>query len=95
MTDADETTDAERLAAGRALVDRFAPGAPESIKTTAAKLVARSMVLGPEVSIAHADQRIDFGGTGDRANLLRRSGAAGILAPWRRPRSRPIKGDDD
>ena len=90
----DDTAAAETAAE---LVRQYAPEAPADVRATAAALV--EVVLEYDANgagAAHADLR--EGGSGAsyrdpmRADIVRRSGAAGILAPWRRPRARPIAG---
>lgn len=93
------------------LVERYAPSAPAAVKRTAAALVravlpADSTTYGaadragtpqipPDVS------QVQESGQGSsfrdplRGSALRRSGAAGILAPWRTVRARKVEADDD
>jgi len=86
-------TDAAREKAASEVVNRYAPTAPASVKAQATTMLAESMRIGPETQISQGGQSVSFGPTGDRANLIHRSGASGILAPWRRPRARAVKDD--
>ena len=80
-------TPAEREAAARAVVDHYAPGAPESVRTAAVSLMCDSLRDLPyDNDTQYADQQQSTHNMG--ANLLRRCGAASMLAQWRRPRAR-------
>ena len=82
-------TDAQREAAARAVVDHYAPGAPEDVRTAAVSLMCDSLRDPPyENDVQFSDQQVSSHNLG--ANLLRRSGAASMLAQWRRPRARVI-----
>ena len=74
-------------------VERYAPGAPADLRSTAAELVAAHLE-----SIDTAHESIGFGSqsVGSFApNLVsavfRQSGATALLASWRRPRARVIE----
>ena len=83
-------TGAERTAAATAIVANFAPGAPGDVRTAAVDLVERSIENDPLVSgVQFADQQVDYATAGP--SIIRRCGAASILAPWRRPRARVIE----
>ena len=77
--------------AARELIDRYAPGAPDSVKTAAENLLLPFLGQGAGDLI-----NIQMGGQGTswrdqmRADPLRRSGAAGLLSSWRTVRARPI-----
>lgn len=82
-------TAAQATAAATAMVDDFAPGAPADVKTAARQMVAQTLQRDPSTTNVQFQGRSVSWSNG--SNVLRRCGAAGILAPWRRPRARPIK----
>ena len=76
--------------AATAIVDNHAPGAPAAVRTAAVELLAKTIKAGPEIAgAAFADQKVDYHNLGP--GLIRRCGAASMLAPWRRPRGRVIE----
>ena len=76
--------------AATAIVDHHAPGAPAAVRAAAIALLATSIRTGPEIAGVHfADQQVDYQNYGP--GLIRRCGAASMLAPWRRPRGRVIE----
>ena len=81
---------AQATAAATAIVNHHAPGAPPDVKNAAVELLAASIRTGPEIaSVEFSDQKIDYQNYGP--GLIRRCGAASMLAPWRRPRGRVIE----
>ena len=81
---------AHAQAAATAIVDNHAPGAPAAVRTAAVELLATTIKAGPEIAgAAFADQKVDYHNLGPA--LIRRCGAASMLAPWRRPRGRVIE----
>lgn len=86
-------------AVGTELVTDWCPNAPSTIRTAAAELVADTLKADQQVrSSTFVDLREGGGGATlrdpMRASVMRRSGAAGILAPWRRPSVRVVKEDE-
>ena len=83
-------TVAQAQDAATAIVDNYAPGAPADVRTAAVELLARTIKAGPEIAgAAFADQKVDYHNLGPA--LIRRCGAASMLAPWApapRPRHR-------
>lgn len=85
-------TEAQATAAANAIIDRYAPGAPADVKTAAKAMLASTIRHGPETSsVQFADQQVEWHNLGPA--LIRRCGAASMLAPWRRPRARAIGAD--
>ena len=81
----------QRLQAAAAMVDNYAPGAPAEVRTAAVEMVAQSIDDVPYDNETHfADQQVSTHNLGPA--IIRRCGAASILAPWRRPRARVIEG---
>ena len=95
----DPTTDVtttQALAAAKATVDRFASGAPDAIKLVATNRLATWYQRFPadgSTNIGFSDQSVATMQAG-AVDALRGSGAAGLLAAWRRPRSRKVTADD-
>ena len=84
-----ELTRAQATTAAVAIVDNFAPEAPASVRSAAASMVEQSLLDTPYDGVtAFDDQRVETHNMG--ASIVRRCGASSILAPWRRPRARPI-----
>ena len=77
--------------AAREMIDRYAPGAPDSIKTAAENLLLPFLQqgAGDMVNIQMGGQSSTFRDA-MRGDPMRRSGAAGLLSSWRVPRARPI-----
>lgn len=83
------------------LVDDWCPSAPATVREAAAAMVAATLKAeggalgGYPAGAINVDLR--DGGQGStlrdpmRANLMMRSGAAGLLASWRVPRARVIE----
>ena len=80
---------AERLLpVAYALVERFAPGAPQAIKNEGAIRLAGWLNQSPSGDLAPTGVgpiSLEWRPSVAR-NALRNSGAIGLLAPWRRPR---------
>ena len=77
--------------AARALVTRYAPDAPTEVVTAAMDLLRQAIRLPVGVEeAAFSDQTVHYEGRAG-ADLLRRSGAASLLASYRRPRARVIE----
>lgn len=87
------------------LVEQYAPAAPAAVKRTAAAMV-RSALPADAASgdRAGAPKPVDVSQIQDsgqgvsyrdpaRANAIKRSGAAGVLAPYRRLRARKVTDD--
>ncbi len=90
---ADDDRIASLGAAASALVERHAPGAPQAVKTEATIRVAgwmRTSAHGDLVPISIGEIHFQWRPTIGR-NALRQSGAAGLLAPWHRPRATVIE----
>ena len=84
-------TVAQAEAAARALVTRYAPDAPTDVVTAAVDLLRQAIRLPVGVTEAtYSDQQVSYEGRAG-ADLLRRSGAASLLASYRRPRARVIE----
>ncbi len=80
---------AQRSAAAEAIVRDFAPGAPEAVRVAAVDMVSRSIEHDPLTErVEFADETLAYHNMG--ASIIRRCGAASILAPWRRPRARAL-----
>ena len=95
---ADPTTDittAQALDAAGSLVDRFAPSAPDAIKTVAVNRLARWLQSFPADGSTNAvfgDQTLSSAKPG--MDALKGSGAGAMLAPWRLVRARAVTADD-
>ena len=92
-----DVTATQATAAAEATVDRFAPDAPDAIKLVAVARLAgwyRSFPSDGSTSVSFGDQSTATMQAG-AVDALRGSGAAGLLAAWRRPRARAVKADDD
>ena len=77
------------LEAANALVERFASAAPTAVKGEAIVRVAGWMKQAPSGDVmlsGVSDITLEWKPTASR-NVMRSSGAAGLLAPWRRPRA--------
>ena len=77
------------LAVTQAIVERFAAGAPVEVRNEAIIRLAGWLRASPPADIAPTGVgsiRFFWKSDNDRA-ALRKSGAAGLLAPWRRPRA--------
>ena len=90
------TVDYDAVGAEMAL--DWCPHAPASIRNAAAALVASTLKTELQArSSVNVDLRAGGGGSTHRdpmrAGLMRRSGAAGLLAPWRRPSVRKVEED--
>ena len=82
-------TDAQATAAANAIIDNYAPGAPADVRTAASAMLAQTIRHGPETAqVQFSDQSVQWHNLGPA--LIRRCGAASMLAPWRRPRARAI-----
>ena len=83
-------TAAQRTAAATAIVADYAPAAPAAVRTAAVDLVESSIKQSPLVeSVQFSDQQTEWANLGP--TIIRRCGAASILAPWRRPRARILE----
>ena len=81
-------TDAEWTAAATAAVNRYAPDAPPDVRAAAVEMVTTVLPEMSAQTASFADQSVtSFPGV----DAIRRSGASGLLAPWRRPRARVIE----
>ena len=92
-----DVTATQATAAAEATVDRFAPDAPDAIKLVAVNRLARwyqSFPADGSTNVSFSDQSTATMQAG-AVDALRGSGAAGILAPWRSPRARPVAPDDE
>lgn len=81
--------------AAAALVEAHAPGAPQAVKDEAVIRCAAWMKSSPPnelFAISTGGDDMAFRPLASR-NALRASGAAGLLAPWRKPRSRVLEDD--
>ena len=84
---ADETLDRLGMTAA-ALVESSAAGAPQPIKNEAAIRLAGWLRASPSADMTPTDLGgISFDWRPAGRNALRNSGAAGLLAPWHRPRA--------
>ena len=85
-------TTAQRAALS-AEVLRYAPGAPAELVAVAADLVIAHVQALPatEKAVRFADQDVEYWAPGQMAAVIRMSGAAALLASWRRPRARAIE----
>ena len=91
-----DVTTTQALAAAEATVDRFAPDAPDAIKTVAVNRLATWYQRFPadgSTNVGFNDQSLSTMQAG-AVDALRGSGAAGLLAPWRTPRARKVTADD-
>ncbi len=91
------TVDFDAVAAE--LVLDWCPNAPATVRNAAAALVASTLKTELQSrSSVNVDLRAGGGGSTFRdplrAGILRRSGAAGILTPWRRPSVRTVEVDE-
>lgn len=84
------TTEAAALEAARTICDRYAPDAPVNVLEVAAARLAAIIRLPPGVrQMGLSGQQLTYEIQGGH-DALRRSGAAGLLSPWRVPRARPV-----
>ena len=77
------------LEAASALVESFAAGAPTAIKNEATVRAAGWMRQAPSGDVMPTDVgvvKLTWRPSASR-NVMRSSGAGGLLAPWRRPRA--------
>ena len=73
-------------------VRQYCPGAPANVQAVAAAMVEPVLRAGGgDTQQSQLDGEMITSRDAMRADVVRRSGAAGILAPWRRPRARPIE----
>ena len=90
-----DVTATQATAAAEAMVDRFAPDAPDAIKLVATNRLATWYQRFPadgSTSASFSDQTLATIAPGT-VDALKGSGAAELLAPWRRPRARAVKAD--
>ena len=74
------------------LVRQYCPGAPANVQEAAAAMVEPLIRQGgTDLQQSQLDGEMATFRDAMRADVVRRSGAAGILAAWRRPRARPIE----
>ena len=89
-----DLNDAETLRlieAGAALVERYAPGAPDAIRDEAVIRVAGYLQESPPAPIrSERTGEIATGYHRDSLSALRHSGAMAILSPWRARRAGAI-----
>ena len=85
------TTAAELLEAATAIVDDYAPSAPAIVKKQAVELLRISLGQHPHIEKTEFEDQAVTYSPPIAANLIRRSGASSILAPWRRPRARALE----
>ena len=86
-------TAAAALAASTAYVDAYCTDPPAEIRTAAIGLFARWIERYPSdgiVSVNHSDQSVSWAPIAMGSGVML-SGAAALLAPWRRPRARVIE----
>ena len=86
--DADDAADAERLlTVASALVENYAPAAPQSVRNEAVIRCAGALVqsdFGGIASESIGDRTVSYTmQPGGGWSPLRRSGAMGLMAPWR------------
>lgn len=87
-------TPAAQATVAAELVRQYCPAAPADVQEIAAQMVLEVLKAGSRGAVT-----VMSGLDGEqitrrdpmRADAVRRSGAASILAPWRRPRARPIE----
>ena len=78
--------------AAAALVEGFAPGAPQAVKNEAVIRLAGWLRSSPASDLAPGGVgSIDLQWRPAGRNALRNSGAAGLLSAWHRPRSTVIE----
>ena len=82
-------------AVGAEMALDWCPNAPASMRNVAAALVVSTLKTELQArSSVNVDLRAGGGGSTFRdpmrAGLMRRSGAAGVLQPWRRPTVRKV-----
>ncbi len=82
----------ELLAAATAIIDGYARNAPDAISNESCVRLASWLKRGSGAadSISISGTRLSWRPTPGR-NALRSSGAAGLLAPWHRPRATVIE----
>ncbi len=84
-------SESDARAAAVEIVTNYAPGAPADVRTAAVAMLVDSMLDPPyENDVQFDDQQVSTHNLGPAH--IRRSGAASLLAPWRRPRARVIEG---
>ena len=91
-----DVTAVQATAAAEATVDRFAPNAPDAIKIVATNRLSRWLQSFPAdgtTSASFGDQTLATLKAGT-VGALTGSGALELLAPFRRPRARPVASDD-
>ena len=82
--DLDEAETLRLIEAGAALVERYAPGAPEAVKNEAVIRCAGYLQETPPAAIrSERTGEIATGYFRDSASALRHSGAMAILSPWK------------
>ena len=86
-------TAAEALAAATEAIDSYCTDPPASIRTAAIGQLANHLQRYPSdgiASVSHSDQTVSWQRS-EMASGIMLSGAAALLAPWRRPRGRVIE----
>ena len=86
-------TETEATAAATAAIDSYCVGPPAAIRTAAVARLSHWIARYPADSIAsvsHSDQSVSWQKS-EMASGIMLSGAAALLAPWRRPRGRVIE----
>ena len=86
-------TETEATAAATAAIDSYCVGSPDAIRTAAIARLTRWIERYPSdgiVSVNHSDQSVSWQKS-ELASGIMLSGAAALVAPWRRPRGRVIE----
>ena len=85
-------TTAQRAAVD-AEIERYAPGAPVDLRSTAAELVAAHLeaIDTAHESVGFGSQSVGSFAPSMVSAVFRASGATALLASWRRPRARVIE----
>ena len=90
----DDDTATQLLAVSTALVERFAGAAPSAVQNEAAIRVSGWLKRNTSVESVNAGPvRMRFQRTASR-NVMRDSGAMGLLSAWHRPKAIVIEDDD-
>ena len=85
-----DTYTSDYAAAAQVIVDAYAPGAPDAVKRIAVVTLAGTMMRqGPVVQVQLDGQMRTV--SPRSLAMMRVSGAAEMLAPWRVIRARPIE----
>ena len=85
-------TTAQAAAAAAAIIDRWAPDVPADVRTVAVARLSSWLERFPDsgtLQVSLGSQSVSHAPAVTAA--LRGSGAAELLAPWRRPRARALE----